>query len=45
MVEGFDCPECGVERKSGTFVLGHHYCPDCDIRFTDSGEVVGQGRV
>jgi hypothetical protein len=45
MVSGFDCPECGEERKGGTFVLGHHYCPKCDIRFDDSSEKVGDGRV
>lgn len=44
-MEGFECPECGEERKGGTFVLGHHYCPKCNIRFTDSGEKIGTGRV
>jgi len=44
-VEGFECPECGQENKGGTFVLGHHYCTSCDTRYTDSGEVLGTGRV
>ena len=42
---GYECPQCSKENRGGTFVMGHHYCPDCDIRYTDSGKVIGEGRV
>lgn len=38
-----ECPECGTVGYSG-WVLGHHYCPECDHTFTDSGEVICDGR-
>jgi hypothetical protein len=44
MVTTFDCPQCGKSCKGGTFVLGHHYCSECDIRFNDDGKVIGEGR-
>lgn len=38
-----ECPDCGEKAYSG-WVLGHHYCPDCDQTFGDSGEIICDGQ-
>lgn len=38
-----ECPDCGTIGFAG-WVLGHHYCPECDHTFGDDGEVLCSGR-
>ena len=32
-----ECPECGEDGHQA-WVLGHWYCPDCDLEYDDVGE-------
>lgn len=38
-----ECPVCGTIGHAG-WVLGHHYCPECDHTFGDDGKVLSSGR-